>query len=145
MAARMQLVLSGRFYHVITFNAGIHDFRVNRFGIPHVTPDLYKDEIEAAARSAEQHAGIVIWIDTMPSYVGINPAEGIPLGGEVPYNEVADQIAKAHGFYILHMDDAEHRQRDIHYTRAGSFALGKQLAECVKLALIGSESANCHH
>jgi hypothetical protein len=106
---------------------------------------VYRNEIEAAAQSAEQHASIVIWIDTMPSYVGINPAEGIPLGGEVPYNEVADEIAKAHGFYILHMHDAQHRLHDIHYTHAGSFALGKQVAECVKLALMDSESETCHH
>lgn len=145
LAARMRTILPDHFYSVITFNSGIHDFRLNGLGTPHVPLDVYKKEIEAAAQLAGQHANIVIWIDTMPSYAGINPAERIPVGGEIPYNQAADAIAKAHGFYILHMHDAEHRPHDIHYTRDGSFALGKQVAECVKLALTNSGSATCHH
>lgn len=139
----MKDALQDRFYTAIVFNAGNHDSRVNRFGIPHVTLDVYRTEIEAASQLAKKHASVVIWVDTMPIPSGLPKNEGFVAGGERPYNSIADEIAHAHGLYILHMKDAQHIPDNIHYTHAGSADLAKQVADCVTAALSRQETETC--
>lgn len=141
LAERMQVALNAQFYSVILYNAGNHDLKI-KHGHAQVALDVYRNEIETAAQSAEQHAAIVIWVDTLPIPAGIIP--DVKAGAEKPYNEIADAIAKAHGFYILHLKDAEHIPGNIHYTKSGNEALGRQVADCVLLALSDSESSRCH-
>jgi|GEM_PF-3943524 len=144
LLARMKATLIGRTYTVILFNAGDHDLKrgIHHPTTPIVPLDAYRKNIEAAAQLAEQHASVVIWVDTLPIPDGVLPYT--PGGLEGSYNTVADEIAHKHGFYVLHLKDAEHKPNNIHYTTIGDIALAQQVADCVMTVLSQQETGACH-
>ena len=144
LLARMKETLSDKTYTIIIFNAGNHDLKRGKYhpNTPIVPIAAYRNNIEAAAKLAEQHASIVIWVDTMPIPAGA--LLDTPAGAEKSYNKVADAVVKKHGFYILHMKDAQHFPGDIHYTAAGDIALAQQVSDCVMTALSQQETESCH-
>lgn len=144
LLARMKTTLNNKTYTVIVFNAGTHDLKRGIYhpNTPIVSLDSYRNNIEAAARLAEQHASVVIWVDTMPIPEGV--LLDTPANAERPYNLIADEIAHKHRFYVLHMKDAQHRPNNIHYTADGDIALAQQVSDCVLTALSLQRTESCH-
>ena len=142
---RMEVALNDRFYSVIVLNSVTHDITLDKHtGLPEVGLADYRANVEALAQLAEQHASSVIWLNTPPIPEG-------SLGPEVPasevqtYNAAADEVAHAHGFYVLDVPGTDHLPgANVHYTGEGYDILGKEVADCVLTALEDSASAQCH-
>lgn len=147
-----ELANTNRHLNVITFNSGFHDMQRspknpnNRLGLAD-----YRNNLEAIAQILEQHADIVIWVDTTPisgnrAYAGdtYNIASDIPI-----YNAVGEQVAREHGFYILNWSgNPEHDSRsneNVHFSQSGYEDLAQQVTDCVYTALNQEQSARCHH
>lgn len=135
-------------FNVLAFNSGYHDIQHlpgKPIGTAMISQSEYRDNLEAIAQLAEQHAGIVIWVDTP----GLEAAE-VPVGADVAdavnvpiYNGIAREVAQEHGFYMLSMPGTDH-DGTVHFTTEGYRILGQHLADCVLTALDGAETADCH-
>ena len=142
----METELDGQDYTVILYNSGIHDVQhdKNHIGSVRISPETYRNNLEAIAEEARQHASIVIWIDTTDvdgsAAVGSQYVEESDI---VAYNAIANSVAKTHGFYILHLPPAAH-DGTVHFMARGYAVLGQAVADCVLAALQQEETANCH-
>jgi hypothetical protein len=135
-------------YNVLVYNSGYHDMQrrpSQPVGTVNISQSIYRNNMEAIAQMAEQHAGIVIWVDTP----GLG-APQLPVGSEVVdeinvpvYNDIARDVAKEHGFYMLSMPDTNH-DGSVHTTTLGSHILGQRVADCVLTALSNTETSDCH-
>ena len=135
-------------FNVIAFNTGYHDLQHSPnlpMGSVHITPDVYRNNLEAIAQLVEKHAGVGIWVDTP----GLG-APQLPVGTLVvddvnipKYNEIAHEVAREHGFYVLSMPDTDH-DGSVHFTVVGYQELGRRLADCVSAALNRLETKYCH-
>lgn len=142
----MTAELDEKHYNVILFNSGLHDIQP-RAGAPNVDLVTYQANIEAAAWLAEQHADVVIWIDTTDVPAALSPSVqqyGAPAHAQVPYNQVAHEIAREHGFYILNISSEGQRIDDVHFRSYGVRKQGNEIAACVLVALQQEETAICH-
>lgn len=146
LLAAMESELEHQNYTVVLYNSGIHDLQhdKNQPGAVRIDPDTYRNNLEAAAQEAQQHASIVIWVDTTD--VDGSASVGnqyVDESGIVAYNAIADSIATAHGFYILHLPPAEH-DGTVHFMAKGYAVLGQAIADCVLAALQQQETSSCH-
>ena len=139
----MEQELSDQHYNVILFNAGLHDAQKNR----QTTLSAYRLNLEAIATLAAKHADYVIWVDTTPVPADVDAASGMlgtPEDAQIPYNAVAEDVARAHGFYILNLDSQNQLPHNVHYTFEGYKYLGKQVSACILLVLERTYSNRCH-
>lgn len=142
----MRRRLGGQHYNVISFNSGLHDLQPH-FGRPNVSLDRYGTNLEAIAMLAEQHADVVIWVNTTDVSADLDPSVqqfGAPANAQVPYNQVAQRIAREHGFYILDISSEGLKPHDVHFLWYGSRRQGNEVAACVLVALQQEETATCH-
>jgi hypothetical protein len=138
--------LEGQHYNVILFNSGLHDLQP-RAGAPNIDLGIYAQNIEIAAEIAEQHGDVVIWIDTTDVPADLDPSVqqyGAPAHAQVPYNQEAHAIARAHGFYILNISSDGQRAHDVHFHTWGARKQGNEVAACVLIALQQEETDICH-
>jgi hypothetical protein len=143
----MRRQLKGKSYDVILFNSGLHDVQPYYRGHALVSPGQYRKFLEAIATDAEQHARIVIWVDTTEVPADLNKSAqqyGAPAHAQAPYNDIAHEIAREHGFYMLALSSDGQILHDVHYTAAGSTKQGHAVSACVLLALAGQQSDSCH-
>ncbi len=155
LLARVTTHLTGKHFDVILFNSGIHDFQPFK-GHVRVGLDAYRKNLEAVAKVVEQHADTVIWVDTtdVPLGMDMTPAQSkarvaigkyvVPAHAQLPYNQAAQQIAKANGFYILNISSTGQIPQNVHFTAAGSRLQGEEVSACVLLALKHQQSDICH-
>jgi len=140
----MEQELNDQHYTVILFNAGLHNLQEN---MQTLIPD-YTNTIEAIATLVEQHADIVIWIDTTPVPANIDPvASGmgnVAENAQLSYNVAARQVAVEHGFYMLSVTAYGQLPNNVHYDVSGYEALGERVSTCVLLAMAASHSDQCH-
>lgn len=135
-------------FNVLAFNSGYHDIQHSPskpIGTAMISQSVYRNNLEAIAQLAEQHAGIVIWVDTPD----LEAAE-VPVGTDVAdqvnvpiYNGIARDVAREHGFYMLSMPGTDH-DGTVHFTAEGYRILGQRLADCVLTALNGAGTSACH-
>jgi len=147
----MHAWLDGRHFDVITFNFGLWDLAYRaptprnpwncdlKTGRLSTTPESYEKNLDVIADFIKPHARMVVWVDTTP----IPAANGCRQpGAEVAYNAIAERVAKAHGFLILHFESRDQKQADVHYTAAGFRLLGQQYATCLRYALRAQTGAS---
>ena len=135
--------LKKKSYTVIVFNAGLHDTQtdISRYGCGRTSLEVYRKNLEHAASAAKAHASIVIWVNTTPIPTGAH--DQIP-GSQTSYNEVADSLAKEHGFYILETTAEGQKSQNIHFTSHGYSTLGKLVSDCILAALNNQQNNICH-
>jgi hypothetical protein len=142
-----ETALEGKHYNVILFNAGIHDMQygVSIHGCGNSTLEEYRTHIEEISDFMEQHADIVIWVDTTVIQVGA--MQGVPAGEQDVFNPIAEKVAQEHGFYILNFSyqDGDIKPGALHFTEQGYRNLGKQVASCILSSLNGMVTENCHN
>jgi hypothetical protein len=137
----------GLHYDVLLFNSGLHDVQVDNTGKPRIPLGQYRVNLEAAANIARQYATAVLWVDTTVVPPNLGPASGevgTPANSQVPYNAVARQIAKEHGFYMLTLDSKGQLPQNVHFTLDGYRYLGLQVATCVLVILAHGQTPVCH-
>lgn len=143
----MQEQLDGQHFNVILFNSGLHDLQPMAGRPANIDLASYRANIEQAAAVAEQHGDIVIWVDTTDVPADLNPSaqqHGAPAHAQVPYNQVAHEIAREHGFYILNVSSDGRIEHDVHYHTWGYRKQGNEIAACVLAALQQQETDICH-
>lgn len=143
----MRKRLEGQHYDVILFNTGLHDVQPYFRGHPVAPLPQYRKNLEKIAADAAQHARIVIWVDTTDVPADLDPSAqqyGAAPHAQVPYNQAAQAIAKEHGFYILNLTSDGRVPHDVHYTPEGAAQQGKEISDCVLLALAAKQSDICH-
>ena len=99
------------------------------------TPDQYRANLERLSSYIGAHSGRVIWVDTTPVPV---KARCQLSGEETAYNQVAEDVAQKHGFYVLRLKTLpadRKKSNDIHYTDAGYASLAAQVETCVRYVL----------
>lgn len=112
---RMEQKLDGQFYTVIAFNAGVHDAAEG------VSLSAYRNNLEAIADIAQEHAVYVLWIDSAPDGTGAEDT--------TPYNVVGEEVAIEHGFCTLSPSFPGSIQPGIHYPLAVYKELGHEVAD----------------
>lgn len=141
---RMEVALNGRYYSALVLNSVTHDITLTWSGAPEVSPAHYRDNLEALAQLAEQHASVVIWMNTPPIPEGsLGPY--VPASQVQVYNAIADEVAHEHGFYVLDVPGIDHLPgANVHYTAEGYKILGREVADCVLVGLEGLFTDQCH-
>lgn len=141
---------SGSHRNVVTFNIGYHDMQRVGDGPVNVPLDVYRNNLEAIAQVLEQHADIVIWIDStpLPGAVGYD-GNSYVLAEDIPhYNSILHDIAAEHNFYMMSWNgDPQHYPHlngDVHFTDAGYAVLAKQVTNCILSALQQQVTEACH-
>jgi len=149
MLVGMETRLTGKtWYNVLAFNSGYHDMQrppSRPVGTTMISQSVYRNNLEAIAQLVEQHAGVIIWVDT-PDLAAVQSSVGPDVVDEVNvpiYNGIAHDVAHEHGFYILNMPSTGH-DGTVHFTPAGYRILGQRLADCVLTALNGAQTDTCH-
>lgn len=139
-------------WDVIHFNFGLHDLcyrhkdskeqghrdKVN--GKVSVSLGRYRKNLEALVVRLEATGATLIWASTSPVPEG---EVGRVAGDELKYNRVAAEVMTAHGIAIndLHalastFDGSLYEgPGNVHYLKAGSELLGKQVADSIKQVL----------
>jgi hypothetical protein len=148
LLARVETALEGQHYNIILYNSGIHDLQHDpmNVGTVRIPENSYRNNLEGIAEEVEQHADIVIWIDTpdMDGDFGVIGDDVVAESDVSRYNTIAESIAKDHGFYILKLPHARHNGT-VHFTHSGYNDLGDAVANCVVTALNMTETESCHH
>lgn len=127
-------------WDVIHFNFGLHDLKLIK-GKHQVPLEQYDRNLRKMVKQMKACGAKLIWASTTPVPEG--PVRPPRRNADVKaYNAVADKIAKDHGiqtndlygFAIERLDELQ-RPNNVHFTQAGSKALGKQVAASIRKAL----------
>lgn len=138
-------------WDVIHFNFGLHDLKyvdaegnnvtTKEAGEIQVPLPLYRDNLEAIVTRLKETGAALIFATTTPFPEGV----GGPLrhvDDVAAYNDAAVAVMQTHGVAVndLHASAAPRlgelqRPNNVHFTDAGSRALGEQVAETIRAAL----------
>ena len=127
---------------VVTFNSGIHDMTFDNgcSSLPRVPESQYFENVSKILSYLSQHAKVVIWIDTTTIISTTTCATNSTVDS---YNHFADEAARQHGAYRLHIDSRYHAKDGIHFTYLGYKLIGDQIANCIVIAWANEETDNC--
>jgi len=133
---------------VTTFNIGIHDMSVApkaaNSDLPcsakprMVPPTEYSQNLDTIFDFLAKHSRLVIWIDTTTLPARMCAAESLD-----QYNKIAEEIARKHNFYVLHVDSTGHDKVGIHFTSQGYNNLGTQISRCILTAWAKASNRSC--
>ncbi len=135
---------AGKKWDVIHFNWGLHDLKHFKDGKldlagPQVNPVAqYEKNLREIVAKLKKTGAKLIWATTTPVPEG---SGGRVAKDELAYNEAAARVMKAEGVAIddLHAivvaKPALQREKNVHFTEAGSKALAEQVAAEIKKAL----------
>jgi len=124
-------------WDVIHFNWGLWDMRYdNGFDSPPRVPLAeYEKNLTLLVRRLKATGAKLIWTTTTPVPAG--SARRIE-AGEIAYNDAARRIVNEHNIAINDLHslvapklDAYQRKANVHFTRSGSRAMGRQVADCI--------------
>jgi lysophospholipase L1-like esterase len=124
-------------WDVIHFNWGLWDMRHdNGFDSPSRVPLAeYEKNLTTLVKRLDATGAKLIWAATTPVPEG---ADWRIKAGEIAYNNAARRIVSEHNIAIndLHSlvapkPDAYQKKANVHFTRAGSQAMGRQVADCI--------------
>jgi hypothetical protein len=137
-------------WDVIHFNWGLHDLKYmgpngenlypkEKGGHQQVPPKAYAKNLETLVVRMKKTGAKLIWRNTTPVPPG---AKGRYVGDSAAYNKVAAKIMKKHGIPTHDLFTMSKEQMgklmlpaNVHYTKQGSMALGKDVARVILAAL----------
>ena len=128
-------------WDVIHFNWGIHDLKFMPDGKRQVEAADYEANLRSLVATLKATGAKLVWASTTPIPEGeLNPQRKF---GQVPeYNAIAAKVMTENGVTINDLNawmaprfEELHKQKDLHYTDAGSEHLAKKVAEAITQAL----------
>ncbi len=130
-------------WSVIHFNWGLHDVKLTRSGGHQVELERYEQNLRQLVSQLQSTKAKLIWASITPVPPGADlGANARKPGDEVPYNAVAKRVMEENGIpiddlYALALPHLTEWQQpaNVHFKRAGSDALGGQVAATIKQAL----------
>lgn len=139
--ARLDSWLGSSRWDIIHFNFGLHDLKRMENGQPQVSLPEYEQNLRQIVQRLKQTGAKLIWASTTPVPEGKVSPPRIP--ADVPlYNEAALRVMRDHGvpvndLYSLALANLAQWQRpvNVHFTDAGSAALGAKVAASLREAL----------
>jgi acyl-CoA thioesterase-1 len=105
---------------------------------PQVPLDQYTANLRKIATRLKETGAVVIWRETTPVPEG---AKGRVVGDSQKFNEAAARVMEGIGgiqtdpMFAFAKNQVEQLPANVHYSKEGSAALGKHVAEVVKKAL----------
>ncbi|HUT35103.1 MAG TPA: SGNH/GDSL hydrolase family protein [Planctomycetota bacterium] len=140
--------LGDKKWDVIHFNWGLHDLKYMddrgalvaiEKGKQQVPIDQYEKNLDELVARLEKTGAKLIWASTTPVPKG---AQGRVPGDEVKYNEAAKRVMDKHGVAINDLYafafprlDTIQMEKNVHFMRAGSVELAKQVVAAILQAL----------
>lgn len=128
-------------WDVIHFNWGLHDIKFDTAGKHQVPAGEYEKNLRALVARLKKSRAKLIWASTTPVPAGKLSPPRKP-GDEVAFNTVAKKVMEENGVAVNDLYAfARPRLKEIqipanvHFTAAGSKALGKQVADRIEAAL----------
>lgn len=142
-----------RKWSVIHFNWGLHDLKyipgakgagdtLTDQAVPgarqQVELSAYEENLRKLAAGLKATGARLVWAETTPVPAG---AKGRTAGDEARYNAAAEKVMKELGIAVNPLHAAAlkaaslQRPKDVHYTDAGSAALGEAVAAAVRKAM----------
>jgi lysophospholipase L1-like esterase len=128
-------------WDVVSFNWGLHDLKVDREGKYQVAIDDYEKNLRSLVARLKKTGAKLIWVSTTPVPEGkLSPVR--KPGDEVKYNAIAKKVMEENGVAVndLHAFAAARLREiqmpaNVHFTKAGSEVLGKEVASVIEAAL----------
>ncbi|MSU50292.1 MAG: hypothetical protein EXS37_14600 [Opitutus sp.] len=132
-------------WDVIHFNWGLHDLVVKRDGEHAVTPEKYRNNLDALIERMKNTGATLIFATTTAVPEG---EQGRRAGSEALYNPVAVEVMTRHGVTINDLDAAirphllEYQAKnDVHFGVPGSQFLAGKVTEAIQRALASRATA----
>lgn len=142
---------AGKKWDLIHFNWGLHDLKYMGSGGENladpedsssrqqVPPEEYRKNLQALVDRLRETGAVLIWRNTTPVPEG---AKGRVVGDSAAYNRIAKKIMEKEEIAIqdlysfaLENQDELMRPANVHFTPAGSLALGREVAERIRKTL----------
>ena len=137
-------------WDVIHFNWGLHDLKYmgpngenlypkEKGGKQQVPPAEYEKNLEKLVKRLKKTGAKLIWRNTTPVPPG---SKGRYVGDSAEYNQIAAKVMKKHGLPTHDLFTLSKKRMkeimlpaNVHYTKAGSAVLGKEVARRIEQAL----------